>query len=195
MSQRGVVLKGSNGQRRVVLNLIRPLTALLLLAAFSATAQEPAHQRMLQWSDLRAAIETAALAKPKNDGLVTALDGEAIEMSGFLLPVDRDGETVYSFLLVPWRGACSHTPAPPVNQAVLVTPTEPIVSPDIYQPVRIAGRISAKVETSQFYLFDGMATVTSGYGVTRASVVRLADLAEETPPSRVGPWTFLKPAD
>jgi hypothetical protein len=171
------------------------LAALLLIAPVDAQGGQPTQPRALQWSDLRAAADVADLAKPEQHALAISLDGEAIEMSGFLLPVDRDGETVYSFLLVPWRGACSHTPAPPVNKAVLVTPTEPIVSPDIYQPVRIAGRISAKVETSQFYLFDGMATVTSGYGVTRASVVELADLAEETPPSRVGPWTFLKPAD
>jgi hypothetical protein len=169
--------------------------ALLLLAPVDARAGQPMQPRSLQWSDLRAAADVADPAKPGQYGLAISLDDQAIEMSGFLLPVDRDGETVYSFLLVPWRGACSHTPAPPPNQAVLVTPADPIVSPDLYQPVRISGRMSASIETSQFYLFDGMTTVTSGYGVTRASVVRLADLAEETSPSRVGPWKFLKPAD
>ena len=176
------------------LRSVLALTALLLFAPLPALGEEPTHPRTLQWSDLRGRAEIAGPAKPASDGHAIGLDGEAVVMSGFLLPVDRDGETVYSFLLVPWRGACSHTPAPPPNQAVLVTPAEPIESPDIYQPVRIAGHMSAKLETSQFYLFDGMATVTSGYGVNRASVVNLADLAEETPPSRVGPWKFLEPA-
>jgi hypothetical protein len=48
--------------------------------------------------------------------------GRKIRMPGYVVPLDavRDGRR--EFLLVPYFGACIHTPPPPANQIVLVSP-------------------------------------------------------------------------
>lgn len=53
--------------------------------------------------------------------MVEELDGEAIRLPGYAIPLEGDGDSVTSFLLVPYYGACIHVPPPPRNQTVLVT--------------------------------------------------------------------------
>ena len=53
--------------------------------------------------------------------LVESLDGLRVKIPGYGVPLDGDAERVQSFLLVPYFGACIHTPPPPRNQIVLVT--------------------------------------------------------------------------
>ena len=63
--------------------------------------------------------------------------GRKIRMPGFVVPLDavRDGRR--EFLLVPYFGACIHTPPPPANQIVLVSPhsklklSKPLESMDV----------------------------------------------------------------
>jgi hypothetical protein len=50
------------------------------------------------------------------------LDGVAIRLPGYLVPLDESGNGIKEFLLVPYFGACIHTPPPPANQIVLVQP-------------------------------------------------------------------------
>ncbi|MDF1628868.1 MAG: DUF3299 domain-containing protein [Alcanivoracaceae bacterium] len=52
--------------------------------------------------------------------LVAELDGKHVRMPGYAVPLDGDAEQVRTFLLVPYFGACIHTPPPPRNQIVLV---------------------------------------------------------------------------
>ncbi len=52
-------------------------------------------------------------------------DGQEIRIEGYMLPVDREGDKVYEFLLVPYAGACSHMPQPPANQMIHVFPAQP----------------------------------------------------------------------
>ena len=47
-------------------------------------------------------------------------------MPGYLLPLEFSGKLVSEFLLVPWVGACIHTPPPPPNQIVHVKTDKPI---------------------------------------------------------------------
>lgn len=48
------------------------------------------------------------------------LDGAEVRLPGFGVPLDGDNEYVREFLLVPYFGACIHSPPPPRNQIVLV---------------------------------------------------------------------------
>jgi len=51
---------------------------------------------------------------------VPGLDGARVRLPGFVVPLDESPEGLRSFLLVPYFGACIHTPPPPANQIVLV---------------------------------------------------------------------------
>ncbi len=50
-----------------------------------------------------------------------ALDGKRVQVPGFIVPLDDAEEEGAEFLLVPYYGACVHTPPPPPNQMVFVT--------------------------------------------------------------------------
>src|SRR5690606_10754613 len=53
--------------------------------------------------------------------MVESLHGKRVKLPGYAIPLEGDGDTVTSFLLVPYFGACIHVPPPPRNQTVLVT--------------------------------------------------------------------------
>ena len=55
----------------------------------------------------------------------TSLNGKLVRMPGYLLPIEFAGNRVTEFLLVPWVGACIHTPPPPPNQIVYVKADKP----------------------------------------------------------------------
>jgi hypothetical protein len=48
------------------------------------------------------------------------LDGRTVRIPGFVVPLDDFAEEGAEFLLVPYYGACVHTPPPPPNQMVFV---------------------------------------------------------------------------
>jgi uncharacterized protein len=48
------------------------------------------------------------------------LDGKPGKLAGFVVPLDNTQEGIREFLLVPYFGACIHTPPPPANQIVHV---------------------------------------------------------------------------
>lgn len=77
------------------------------------------------------------------------LDGIKIKMPGFVSPLDEKDGMVSEFLLVPYFGSCIHSPPPPVNQTVLVTPQtgKSIPIEDINKPVWVTGNM--KVETKE----------------------------------------------
>jgi hypothetical protein len=49
-----------------------------------------------------------------------ALDGKLVKIPGFIVPLEDYEEEGAEFLLVPYFGACVHTPPPPPNQMVFV---------------------------------------------------------------------------
>lgn len=74
--------------------------------------------------------------------VVEALDGEPIRMPGYVVPFNFNSDDEYSeFLLVPYFGACIHTPPPPPNQIVYVQTDEPVVVEDIWTPVWVEGEM------------------------------------------------------
>jgi hypothetical protein len=52
------------------------------------------------------------------------LDGKVVKIPGFIVPLEDYEEEAAEFLLVPYFGACVHTPPPPPNQLVYVRMTD-----------------------------------------------------------------------
>ncbi len=50
------------------------------------------------------------------------LEDQAVRIPGYVVPLDDSTTGLKEFLLVPYFGACIHTPPPPANQIVHVVP-------------------------------------------------------------------------
>ena len=51
-----------------------------------------------------------------------ALIGQAVRIPGFVVPLEETKDGMKEFLLVPYFGACVHSPPPPANQIIHVLP-------------------------------------------------------------------------
>ena len=72
--------------------------------------------------------------------VVEDLDGLQIRIPGYVVPLDFNADNEYTeFLLVPYFGACLHTPPPPPNQIVYVTSDPAAKVESIYDPVWVEG--------------------------------------------------------
>ena len=99
------------------------------------------------------------------------LDGQRIRMPGYLLPLEFDGRKVSEFLLVPYVGACIHTPPPPPNQIVHVTAKNGFEPGDgLYTPVWVDGLMKTERSESNLSLVDGSSEISSAYTIDASSV-------------------------
>lgn len=71
----------------------------------------PIDWRILASLNLDTGVAPASLA---------ALDGKRVVIAAFIVPLEDDLQRADEFLLVPYFGACVHTPPPPANQMVYV---------------------------------------------------------------------------
>ena len=51
--------------------------------------------------------------------IIEQLNGQLVRIPGFVVPVEFDEESITEFFLVPYFGACIHSPPPP-NQIIYV---------------------------------------------------------------------------
>lgn len=98
------------------------------------------------------------------------LNGQTIRIPGYLLPLEFSGKQVTEFLLVPWVGACIHTPPPPPNQIVHVKPGKPVAMSGMFEPVWVSGRLSTGALKKNLSMVDGAAEIEVGYSVKAALV-------------------------
>ena len=78
-----------------------------------------------------------------NAPTVPALDGTLVKLPGYLVPLDEGKAGITEFLLVPYFGACIHTPPPPANQIVLVAPAKPLQGFHTMDTVWARGKLRA----------------------------------------------------
>ena len=99
------------------------------------------------------------------------LNGKSIRIPGYLLPLEFDGDKVTEFFLVPYVGACIHTPPPPPNQIVHVK-TEDAYTTDggLYTPVWVNGLMKTEQSQSSLNLVDGSSDIPSSYALEAISV-------------------------
>lgn len=77
--------------------------------------------------------------------VVRELIGQTIRMPGYILPLNaQPGGEISEFLLVPYFGACVHTPPPPPNQIVYVVMDEPITVERVWAPIWVTGVLTAE---------------------------------------------------
>ncbi|MBY5991367.1 DUF3299 domain-containing protein [Ferrimonas balearica] len=72
------------------------------------------------------------------------LDGQTVAISGFIIPLEGDHETLTEFLLVPFVGACIHVPPPPPNQMIYVTAENGVAMQELWAGVTIQGVMSTE---------------------------------------------------
>jgi hypothetical protein len=77
--------------------------------------------------------------------IIKAMDGRAIRIPGFIVPLEFDEETITEFFLVPYFGACIHSPPPPPNQIIYVHAPNGLELNTLYDPFWISGKLSTKL--------------------------------------------------
>lgn len=71
-----------------------------------------------------------------------ALNGQRVRIPGFVVPLERKGDEVSEFLLVPYFGACVHVPPPPSNQVIHVVPAKPVKGMQTMETFWISGTLN-----------------------------------------------------
>jgi hypothetical protein len=171
-----------NSIRRTLLGVAAAALASAALPPLAATGEKAA-PRQLRWDDLIpkgwSPIEEYRKANPMLDGdspqgmeamrniwdnapTLTTLDGQSVKLPGYVVPLDATPDSTREFLLVPYFGACIHSPPPPANQIVLVVPETPAKGLKAMEVVWVTGVMQAKRGDSVM----GM----SGYRIEKASI-------------------------
>jgi hypothetical protein len=91
------------------------------------------------------------------------LDGAAVKLPGYVVPLEEVRGALKEFLLVPYFGACIHTPPPPANQIVHVRVANPVKGLRMMDAVWASGTLST-------VRVDSMMG-TSGYQMKAVEVV------------------------
>jgi len=78
--------------------------------------------------------------------IISEMDGRNVRVPGFVVPLEFDDEqTITEFFLVPYFGACIHSPPPPPNQIIYVRAPKGIKLETLYDPFWISGKLSTKL--------------------------------------------------
>ncbi|KPF58243.1 hypothetical protein D621_06525 [beta proteobacterium AAP51] len=72
----------------------------------------------------------------------TALVGQRVRIPGFVVPLEDTKDGIKEFLLVPYFGACIHSPPPPSNQIIHVLPKTAVKGIRSMDAVWITGTLS-----------------------------------------------------
>jgi hypothetical protein len=91
-----------------------------------------------------------------------ALDGAEVRLAGFVVPLEREGNALREFLLVPYFGACIHVPPPPANQIVHVVSPKPVPNAATMDAVWVSGKLALSATAT--------AMGRSSYRLTAATV-------------------------
>lgn len=165
----------------------------LFAAGLAARAAQP-----VEWADLRPDDQPSELTAAQRAEIgrtaTAALDGQSIEITGYMIPSDREGDRVYEFLLVPWAGACSHMPAPAPNQVLRVHARTPFSALGNYEIVTVTGRLTGSADLTQLFILDGVTTVESAYQLSATAITSHGLPLPDTLPAPShgrSPWNFL----
>jgi len=76
------------------------------------------------------------------------LNGAYIKMPGFIIPFEVSSAGVTHFMLVPYVGACIHTPPPPANQLVMVNSAQPWPGDQLWDAVWVTGTMRTQLQST-----------------------------------------------
>jgi len=97
------------------------------------------------------------------------LTGRDVTIDGYVLPLVWDGRRVIEFLLVPWIGACIHTPSPAANQIIHVSYPDGLRLNKPYDPVRLTGTLQHAPAYHMLFLVDGSRPIPTSYALEGAA--------------------------
>jgi hypothetical protein len=98
------------------------------------------------------------------------LDGATVRLPGYVVPLEEAKGELREFLLVPYFGACIHTPPPPANQIVHVIVGKGVNGLRMMDAVWASGTLKTRRQDSVMGV--------SGYSMEAATIERY------TPPKR-----------
>lgn len=98
----------------------------------------------------------------KNAPVDPGMNGASIRIPGFVVSLEREGEALKEFLLVPYFGACIHVPPPPANQIIHIHSNRAVKDIRTMDAVWISGVL--KVEHSDTMMG------TAGYSMASVKV-------------------------
>jgi hypothetical protein len=82
--------------------------------------------------------------------------GKPIRIAGYVVPLDAERMQSSEFLLVPYFGACIHSPPPPANQIILIKPPKGsrlrTMDAIWVEGILTEGKTSSEVGTSTYIL-------------------------------------------
>ena len=100
----------------------------------------------------------------QSSNIVSELDKQNVRLPGFVVPLEFDeAQNVTEFFLVPYFGACIHTPPPPPNQIIYVQVPDGFKLKSIYEPYYVEGMMSIAMTHKEIG--------TSAYSMTAQNVV------------------------
>lgn len=105
---------------------------------------------------------------------VPDMDGAALKLPGYIVPLESTQGALKEFLLVPYFGACIHSPPPPANQIVHVVAATPAKGFKAMDVVWVSGRMR-------------VTRVDSAMGVAGYRLEAVAIEAYVPPPRRTPP--------
>ncbi len=117
-------------------------------------------------------MQTKVQAELDAAPVVENLDGQIVRIPGFIVPLEIDKTSLREFLLVPYFGACTHTPPPPANQIIFSEMKGEYQPEDIFQPVWITGKLKTGRFQSQLNEtgVTQAADIDSAYSVSVVSI-------------------------
>lgn len=80
----------------------------------------------------------------------SSLNGARIRIPGYLVPLDAQRGQLKEFLLVPYFGACIHTPPPPANQIIHGVAAKPLGNVELMAAVWISGTLETVRSETEF---------------------------------------------
>lgn len=102
-----------------------------------------------------------------NAPTVPAMAGRQVRLPGYLVPLDEAKDGIREFLLVPYFGACIHTPPPPANQIVHVRSQAPIKGFRTMDAIWVSGRLELARNASNMGV-SGYAMIASKVAAYKA---------------------------
>jgi len=114
--------------------------------------------------------ELIARRQTQSVAINSRLNNALVRIPGYVLPLEYKGKQVSEFLLVPWVGACIHTPPPPPNQIVHVVPAKPFESTGMFAAVWVTGRLSAASTKRSLFMIDGSSDIDIAYSLKASAV-------------------------
>ena len=99
-----------------------------------------------------------------NAPTVPALEGRTVRLPGYVVPLESGKRGLREFLLVPYFGACIHTPPPPANQIVHVRLARPLPGVGTMDAVWVTGRLGRERSASELG--------ASGYQLSATTVTK-----------------------